>query len=104
MYPIDPNEHNFTSEFERTLYHQFYVTMVDTKTAWTQCKEIFNAPQEQGMFIFANPNLSFEKSTWKSAKCLFDCTMRKTGVVSTVINETIASVAHHLIFNEIFLF
>lgn len=84
VYPIDVDEHRFTNDFERTLYNQFYRRMSDVIMSWFTCKKMFKAPRAQSFHIFQNPVSSPELQYQRSAKCLMDCTMRRTGVVSTV--------------------
>jgi hypothetical protein len=68
----------FTSDFEYGLFDQYIERRVAIVTAWLECRKTFRT-RNQNTLIFRSANWDGVTNT---AKCLVDCTMRNTGVMT----------------------
>lgn len=72
----------FNSYFEFLLNEQYEKTSTEITNAWLKCNETYKVPFDEAIDIFQNPPRGDERFMSREAKCLVDCTMRNTGVVS----------------------
>ncbi|KAJ6624462.1 hypothetical protein Bhyg_16574 [Pseudolycoriella hygida] len=75
------NKMNQTN-FEKRLIHQYDEVARTIVKAWLKCNETFVIPFEDGIDLFQNPPWGEERIASYEAKCLVDCTLRETGVMS----------------------
>lgn len=75
-----------SANFGSVLGEQYDKRAKEITDAWQTCNETYNVPFYEGIDLFQNPPWSDDRSRVdRMVKCLVDCTLRATGVVSTVI-------------------
>lgn len=72
----------FHSYFEYLLNEQYEKTSTEIANAWLKCNETHSVPFDESIEMFQNPPRGDERYFNRAAKCLVDCTMRETGIVS----------------------
>lgn len=85
--PVDPatqyDGSSIRTDFEYELAQQFTARKIAIYKSWTACKKVFtDVPDKDTSDIFQNPLSGNERDVTDKAKCLVDCIMNKTGVMS----------------------
>nr|AWC08440.1 odorant-binding protein 29 [Bradysia odoriphaga] len=70
------------SNFGTLLGQQHNERAKEITNAWEECNETYNVPLHEGIDLFQNPPWGEERYVDRMSKCLVDCTLRKTGVVT----------------------
>ncbi|XP_037030956.1 uncharacterized protein LOC119070631 [Bradysia coprophila] len=72
----------FSTYFDYLLNEQYEKTSTEIADAWLKCNETYSVPFDEGIDMFQNPPRGDERYMRREAKCLVDCTMRNTGVMT----------------------
>lgn len=93
MFQVDTDEFLQTSNageevsvthlFEYDLSQGYFRKKIEIVETWSKCSNVFLVPYDEARVIFLNPPLDDDqRHVSRNAKCLVDCVLRKTGVVS----------------------